>query len=75
MLNSFKGFHLCIKQAIMWCPDNQQRKKTQFVHATAGKQKHPLEIRSNKNTKHVWQFKHELLHLYLLRQQIKLLKF
>ena len=52
MLNSFKGFHLCIKQAIMWCPDNQQRKKTQFVHATAGKQKHPLE-KSNKNTKHV----------------------
>ena len=27
MLNSFKGFHLCIKQAIMWYPDNQHRKK------------------------------------------------
>ena len=52
MLDSFKGFHLCIKQAIMWCPDNQHRKKTQFVHATASKQKHPLE-KSNKNTKHV----------------------
>ena len=27
MLNSFKGFHLCIKQAIMWYPDNKHRKK------------------------------------------------
>ena len=27
MLNSFKGFHLCIKQAIMWYRDNQLKKK------------------------------------------------
>ena len=27
MLKSFKDFHLCIKQAIIWSPDNQHRKK------------------------------------------------
>ena len=27
MLNSFKGFHLCIKWAIMWYPGNQLSKK------------------------------------------------
>ena len=27
MLNSFKGFHLRIKQAILWYSDNQLRKK------------------------------------------------
>ena len=27
MLDSCKGFHLCIKQAIMWYFDNQLRKK------------------------------------------------
>ena len=27
MLNSFKGFHLCSKWAIMWYPDNQYRNK------------------------------------------------
>ena len=27
MLNSFKGFHLCIKYAIMWNSNNQLRKK------------------------------------------------
>ena len=37
MLNNFKSFHLCIKQAIMWYPDNQLRKKPQFAHATASK--------------------------------------
>ena len=35
MLNSFKDFYLCIKEAIMWYPDNQLRKKL--------KQKHPLQ--------------------------------
>ena len=27
MLNRLKGFHLCIKYAIMWYPNNQLRKK------------------------------------------------
>ena len=36
VLNSFKGFHLSIKKAIMWYPDNQLF--------------HPLQ-ESNKNTK------------------------
>ena len=27
MLNSFKDFHLCIKEAVMLYPDNQLRKK------------------------------------------------
>ena len=27
MPNSFKGFHLCIKWAIMWYPDIQRREK------------------------------------------------
>ena len=36
MINSFKGFHLCIKQAIMWYPDNQLMKKLIF-DATASK--------------------------------------
>ena len=52
MLSSCKGFHLCIKQAIMWYPDNQLRKKNQFMHATVSKQKHPLQ-ESKKNTKYV----------------------
>ena len=33
-------------------PDNQLRKRTQFVHATASKQKHPLQ-ESNKNAKYL----------------------
>ena len=30
MFNSFKGFHLFIKQAIMWDPDNQLMRKRNF---------------------------------------------
>ena len=38
----------------MWYPDNQLRKKTQFVHATVSKQKHPLQESNKKtNTKNV----------------------
>ena len=40
MLTSFKGFHLCIKQVIVWCPDNQHRKKLNLEKtqtATGGK--------------------------------------
>ena len=44
MLNSFKGIHLCIKQAIMWYPDNQLRKKLSLEH--------PLQ-ESIKSTKYV----------------------
>ena len=37
----------------MWYPDNKpDKEKTQFVHATADKQKHLLQ-ESNKNTKYV----------------------
>ena len=28
MVNSFKGFHLCIKWAIVWYPDSQLRKNS-----------------------------------------------
>ena len=52
MLSSFKDFHLCITYSIMWYPDNQLRKKSQFVHTTTRKQKPPLQ-ESNKNTKYV----------------------
>ena len=49
MLNSFKGFYLCIKKAIMWYPDNQLRKKLNLCM---------YQIRtylqeSKKNTKYV----------------------
>ena len=36
----------------MWYHDNQLRKKTQPVHATTSKEKHPLQ-ESNKNSKYV----------------------
>ena len=39
MLNSFKGFHLCSKSAIMWYPDNQRRKKLNLC----------MLLQSNKN--------------------------
>ena len=52
MLNSFKGFHLRIKKAILWYLENQLMKKTRFAHVTASKQKHPLQ-ESHKNTKYV----------------------
>ena len=52
MLSSFKDFHLYITYNIMWYPDNQVRKNTQFVHTTTSKQKHPLQ-ESDKNTKYV----------------------
>ena len=37
MLNGFKGFHICIKLAILWNPDDQHRKKTEFLYATVSK--------------------------------------
>ena len=47
VLNSFKGFHVCIKQAIMY-PDKQLRKKLNLcMLLQANKQE------SNKNTKYV----------------------
>ena len=47
MLNSFKGFHVCIKQAIIY-PDKQLRKKLNLcMLLQANKQE------SNKNTKYV----------------------
>ena len=35
-----------------WYPNNQLTEKTQFVHATATKYKHPLQ-EPTKNTKYV----------------------
>ena len=73
MLNSFKGFHLCIKQAIMWYPDNQHRKKLNFC----------MLLQTNKNIlckyeigiKNMsWQFKYEELHISAKITVIKLLK-
>ena len=52
MLKSFKDFHLCIKQAIIWSPDNQHRKKLNLCMLLQANKKNPLG-KSNKNTKYV----------------------
>ena len=52
MLDSFKGFIYASNKSSCGALIINIGKKTQFVHATASKQKHPLE-KSNKNTKHV----------------------
>ena len=49
MLDSFKGFHLCITEAIMWYPDNQLRKKLYMLLQT----NKDLLQESNKNKKYV----------------------
>ena len=49
MLSSFKGFHLNIKQAIMWYPDNELRKKLNLCMLLQANKK----IKSNRNTKYV----------------------
>ena len=51
MLNSFKGFHLCIKWPIMWYLDNQLWKNLNLCMLLQAR-KNPLQ-ESNKNTKHV----------------------
>ena len=68
MLSSFKDFHLYITYNIMWYPDNQVRKNTQFVHTTTSKQKHPLQ-ESDKNTKICISNLSMTNYIYLLRQQ------
>ena len=37
MLNSFKGFHLSMKQAVMWYPVNQLTKKLNLSNVNASK--------------------------------------
>ena len=51
MLNSLKGFHLCIKQAIKWYTDNQLRKKLNLCMLVQVN-KTSLE-ESNKNKKYI----------------------
>ena len=74
MLNSFKGFHLFIKQAIMQYPDDQLRKKLNFY----------MPLQANKNilcknqikTQNMYQqFKYEQLRISAKTAKIKLLKF
>ena len=51
ILNSSKGFYLCIKWAIMWYLDNQLRKKVNLYMLLQANEKNPLQ-ESNKNTKY-----------------------
>ena len=67
MFNSFKGFHLCIKWAIMWYPDNQLSKKLNLY----------MLLQANKNIICNDQIRIQICinnlsvnnDLYLLRQQ------
>ena len=63
MLNSFKGFHLWIKKAIMWYPGNQLRKiLTLCMLLAASKQKH--FYKNQIRIQHMYyQFKYEQLHI------------
>ena len=74
MLDSCKGFHLCIKQAIMWYFDNQLRKKLNLC----------MLLEANKNIvcknqiriQYMYQhFKYEQLLISAKPTEIKLLKF
>ena len=74
MLNSFKGFHLCIKRAIIWYPDNQLRKKLNLC----------MLLQANKNfickdqiriQNMYQQFKYGQLHISAKAAVIKMLKF
>ena len=71
---SFKGFHLCIKRAIMWYSDNELRKKFNLW----------MLLQPNKNIlcknqigiQNMYsQFKYEELHISPDATEIKLLKF
>ena len=73
MLNSFKGFHLCLKEAIIWYPYNQLRKKLNLS----------MLLEANKNIlcknqigmqNMYYQFKYEQLHISAKTTDIKLLK-
>ena len=58
MLNIFKGFHLFIKWAIMWYPDNQLRK---ILNLYMLLQANESIIQKNKIEKQnmYWQFKYD----------------
>ena len=58
----------------MWYPDNQLRKKTEFVYATASKLKHPFKNQIRIQNRY-YQFKYEQLHISAKTTVIKLLKF
>ena len=69
MLNSFKGFHLCIKWDIIWYLDNQLRKKLDLC----------MLLQANKNilckNQITIQNMDEHLHISAKTAVIKLLKF
>ena len=66
MLNSFRGFHLCIKYAIMWYPDNQLKKKLNLCMYC--KQIKTSLHKSNKNTKYALSMYLSMKNdIYLLR--------
>ena len=72
MLNSFKGFHLCIKPLCGTLIINLGKK---WICVYYCKQIKTSLQEPNKNTKYVLQNKYEQLHISAKTTEIKLLKF
>ena len=74
MLNSFKGFHLRIKQAIMWYPDNKLRNKRNLCMLLQANKnilcKYQIRIQNMSQ-----QLKYEQLHISAKTTEIKLFRF
>ena len=73
MLSSFKGFHLCIKWAIIWYPDNQLRKKLNLCMLLEADKNILCKNQIRIQNMH-YRFEYEQLHISAKTTEIKLLK-